>query len=315
MGARSEDSLASLLLVNRLTDRPDHPLTTGEYWRLLEAVARPAELLGLEATAIGERAAGSGIDGERIASLFDSATQVAFQLERIEASGFRALTPFDDDYPGRLRDRLGHRAPPVLFAVGPTELLSSTALGIVGSRGVEPEGQEVARRAARLAVDAGLAVVSGGAKGVDQVSMAAAFQAGGAVVGILADALERRVKDPETRRVIAEGRVCLVSPFTPSAPFSVRNAMGRNKLIHALAERTLVVASDAGKGGTWEGAIEALRRDLGPVVVWLGQGAGPGNAEIVERGALGISDLDRLLSEGEATSPRPESADQLRLGL
>ena len=92
---------------------------------------------------------------------------------------------------------------------------------------------------------------SGGAKGVDGRSMSAALEAGGRVVGVLADGLERAVRAPANREAIASGRLTLLTPYSPKAPFNVGAAMGRNKLIYTLADYALVVASDAESGGTW----------------------------------------------------------------
>src|SRR5207244_24857 len=80
----------------------------------------------------------------------------------------------DDGYPAALMSRLGTGAPPLLYVAGPADLLATGALGIVGSRDVAPAAADVAQQAARSAVANDLAVVSGGAKGVDQLSMTAA---------------------------------------------------------------------------------------------------------------------------------------------
>jgi predicted Rossmann fold nucleotide-binding protein DprA/Smf involved in DNA uptake len=62
--------------------------------------------------------------------------------------------------------------------------------------------------------------------------------------------------------------------------------MGRNRLIYALAEYAIVVASDAETGGTWAGATEALRNKWVPVFV-LEQDAMPeGNKLLLRKGAL-----------------------------
>lgn len=145
---------------------------------------------------------------------------------------------------------------------------------MVGSRTISDEGAAVARRAAQLVAGQGGTVVSGGAKGVDQLAMDAAAQACGTVVGVLADALDRRLRKPDVRRAIGRDELCLATPYKPTAGFSVANAMARNKIIYALARITLVVAADAERGGTWEGAVEALRRGFGPVAVWTGEGGG-----------------------------------------
>ena len=61
---------------------------------------------------------------------------------------------------------------------------------------------------------------------------------------------------------------------------------GRNRLIYTLADYAIVVASDFEKGGTWAGAIEALKAKWLPVFV-LQHGHMPqGNTKLIERGAI-----------------------------
>lgn len=307
MSDRSDASLATLLLANHLFDQGAKPLGPKEYWGIVEATdGDPGSLLrdGAALVALGERQRG------RVARLLDAATQLAFELERLEHQGFRAITPFDEAYPARFRERLGALAPAVLYLVGASSLLGSPAIGIVGSRDVSDDGVAVAEAAAGYAAANGLVVVSGGARGVDQRAMAAAYRAGGHVVGYVADSLERRAKDAETRRVLLEQRVCLATSFKPSAGFSVASAMGRNKLIYAGSRVTLVVASDAERGGTWEGAVESLRHGFGRVAVWIGPGAGPGNEELVARGATPVHEIDELTRLEEEPVPSPVAGDE-----
>lgn len=314
MGARSPSALASLLLTNHLVDAGAAPLSAKRFWALLESTPDPAEVLGASVEEIRRRTGLPGDEASRIEQLLAAGTGLAFELERMERQGLVALTPFDEGYPTRLRDRLGDQAPPVLYTVGERTLLVEKGLGIVGSRSVSDEGAEVARLAAAAAVQEGIPVISGGARGVDQVSMTAAYEAGGRAVGYLADSLERRLREPNTRKAIAEGSTCLATPYKPSAGFSIASAMGRNKLVYASARVTLIVASDLERGGTWEGAVEALRSGFGPVAVWSGAGAGPGNERLVDMGAYPVDDVSRLLSD-PAEQSVPSRSDQLRLGL
>jgi predicted Rossmann fold nucleotide-binding protein DprA/Smf involved in DNA uptake len=246
----------------------------------------------------------AGVEGplaDRIADLVGAATSFAFALEDQEQSGLRVVASVDDDYPAALVDRLGRGAPPLLYLVGDARLLATALLGVVGSREVAEGAADAARRAAGVAVAHGLGVVSGGAKGVDRLAMGASLDAGGHAVGVLADSLARTVRDAEIRRMIGEGRLCLCTPYKPTAGFSVPNAMGRNKLIYALSEATFVVAADLEQGGTWAGAVEALKAGTTPVVVWTGEDAGPGNSKLVDRGAKAITRVDDLF-------PLPPSA-------
>ena len=217
---------------------------------------------------------------------------MAFELERLDGSGIRVLTPFDEEYPQAWLERLSGKAPPVLYAAGALELLNQPGVGVVGSRDVSPRGQEIAQEAAERIASLGRTLVSGGARGVDQLSMNAAFQAGGCVVGILADSLVRKLKKSDVRQAIYEGQTVMCTPYNPDAPFSVGNAMGRNKLIYAMADITLVVACEPKKGGTWQGAKETLEKKFGRVAVWQGPGEGAGNAQLKE--AIPISSIEEL---------------------
>jgi predicted Rossmann fold nucleotide-binding protein DprA/Smf involved in DNA uptake len=77
-----------------------------------------------------------------------------------------------------------------------------------------------------------------------------------------------------------------VSAFSPEARFNVGNAMGRNKHIYALADYGLIISAGVGKGGTWAGATEELKRpDARPVFV-RDEPKGPeGNRALIKLGA------------------------------
>jgi predicted Rossmann fold nucleotide-binding protein DprA/Smf involved in DNA uptake len=62
--------------------------------------------------------------------------------------------------------------------------------------------------------------------------------------------------------------------------------MGRNRLIYALADYAIVVASDAETGGTWAGATETLKHGWVPVFVLEHDAMPEGNKLLLQRGAL-----------------------------
>ena len=313
---RSDTSLAALLLTQRLVDTDAAPLKASEYWAVLDAVEDPAELLGCDAASVAAALHADAELSTRIATLLDGATAFAFRLDDAEQAGLRVVASVDAEYPVVLRERLGPAAPPLLYVAGEPALLAGELLGIVGSRDVVPLGAEAAEAAAVHAVRRGMGVASGGAKGVDRLATGAALEADGFAVGVLAESLERAVRDPEVRRAVADGRLCLCTPYKPTAGFSVANAMGRNKLVYALSRATLVIAADHDKGGTWAGAVEALRQSIAPVLVWTGAGAGEGNAELVRLGGTPVDDVEGLFPLPAPVPPadRP-SARQLSLGM
>jgi predicted Rossmann fold nucleotide-binding protein DprA/Smf involved in DNA uptake len=80
--------------------------------------------------------------------------------------------------------------------------------------------------------------------------------------------------------------LCLVTPYSPNAGFSVGAAMGRNRLIYCLADYAIVVASDAETGGTWAGATETLKNKWVPVFVLEHAHMPEGNKLLLQKGAL-----------------------------
>ncbi|MFM8972276.1 MAG: hypothetical protein ACKOOG_06480, partial [Actinomycetota bacterium] len=130
MPRRSDTSLATLLLVARVVPAEARPLSAREFWHLVETIGDPAVLLGLPEAALGEPL-GPDTAG-RVVALFDRATALALEIERLEQSGIVTIVALDDDYPERLRTVLGDQAPAVLHAAGPVALLGRGGLGVVG---------------------------------------------------------------------------------------------------------------------------------------------------------------------------------------
>ncbi len=318
---RSDDALATIALVSRLCADGVQPLKASEFWKLVtRSGSRPSDLLGMNASELTTHGGVSDILAERVAALLGRATSLAFEIERLEHSGIHILTPFDEYYPQRCTQKLGPKAPPLLYAAGPVELMNTAGLGVVGSRDVSRSGAEVAVEAAASAARHGIPLISGGARGVDQIAMNSAFNSDGAVIGVLADSLSRKLAKSDVRAAIHNEQALMCTPYSPGAGFSAGNAMGRNKLIYAQSRLTLVVAGDEGRGGTWSGATEALSHKFGRVAVWRGPGEGPGNQELERRGAIPVSDLgdlEQLLNEedGAATPDMSSLVPEAEQGI
>jgi predicted Rossmann fold nucleotide-binding protein DprA/Smf involved in DNA uptake len=92
--------------------------------------------------------------------------------------------------------------------------------------------------------------------------------------------------------------------------FSVGNPTARNKIIYGLARCTVVVASDEETGGTWAGAIEALKNGYGRVASWVGAGSGPGNKALVEQGALELADISQSAAVVDLSAPPAPTNDR-----
>ena len=278
-----------------------NPLTAGEYHRLARRLRdlkrEPADLLGLDAEFLVEECR-SDLDSGRLERLLGRGFLLGQAMERWRSRAIWVVSRADARYPRRLRKRLGEDAPPVLYGCGDAALVDAGGLAIVGSRNVKVTLIGYTGEIGRLAAAARRAVISGGARGIDQAAMRGALEAGGNVVGILADSLERVVVRREHRDALNDGRLALLSPYDPATRFSVGHAMRRNKLIYALADAALVVDSDYGRGGTWAGATEQIEKLKSvPVHVRADGNVGKG--------------LDELRKRGAKPWPNPKTADEL----
>lgn len=291
----SPDSQVMLLLCSRmgLPPNPDPAPFTLRDWnplaRKLQANSlRPGSLLDFGEQELISQLGVSSEEASRITQLLERRGSLAIELERLESLGIRVLTRADENFPLRYRQRLKDAAPVVLSYAGNRELLGQPGIAVVGSRNIDQVGQDCAAYIGNACAWSGLVLYSGGAKGVDSISMKAALEGRGTVVGILADSLERAIRVPETRAALMRGDLCLVTPYAPNASFSVGAAMGRNKLIYALADYAVVAASDVEKGGTWAGATEALRAEWVPVFILDYSDKPEGNRALLKKGGIAL---------------------------
>jgi predicted Rossmann fold nucleotide-binding protein DprA/Smf involved in DNA uptake len=286
--------LCSYLALPKLVDASTKPLSVGEWSHLAKRIHAsywrvPGALFGRSAAEVWETLGVEQHLAERVVGLLAREGQLAIELERLQARGIRVLTRADEAYPARLKRRLAGHAPVVLCYAGPVDLLSTEGVALVGSRDVDEEGQHFAMELGRRSAGAHLTVYSGGARGVDRLAMSGALSRGGTAAGILADSLERALRDPEIRRFVSEEALALATPFHPAVGFSVANAMARNKLVYCLADYAVVVSSSREGGGTRAGALENLKARWVPLFVRADASATGGNQELVTRGGVPLT--------------------------
>ncbi|MEN3365335.1 MAG: hypothetical protein V7606_2609 [Burkholderiales bacterium] len=290
-GSLSADTETVLLLCGRFGGEKGErysPLSQKEYealarW-LLERKKRPADLLqGGESGNLLNDLIQARLDRSRIEFLLGRGTALAFAVEKWQRSGLWVLSRSDALYPQRLKKKLGQSAPPLLYGAGNPSLLHHGGLAIVGARDANETALQFSRDVAGACAREGIAVISGGARGVDSAAMQGAGETDGTVVGVLSSDLLKASVNRTNRIGLKDGRLVLVSPFNPEAAFNAGNAMARNRYIYALSDYALVVDSAEGEGGTWNGAIENIRNGWVPLFVRM-PGDKPGNGALVMQG-------------------------------
>lgn len=200
-----------------------------------------------------------GYGGEmakRIVELLDEELLLKRYLRRGENNGCFPLTRATPGYPTAVRKKLGLDSPGCLWYKGNKELLQTPMIALAGSRELRCENRSFAREAGRQAAQQGFTLVSGNASGADREAQEACLTAGGRVICVVANELERQ---PDRDRVL------YLSEDGFDLPFSPQRALSRNRVIHCLGEKAIIAQCALETGGTWDGTVRNLRFGWSPV--------------------------------------------------
>jgi len=241
-----------LLLTGKLGNPERNVLTTAQLRTLAQRVKNAAfpvsdrELECSDLITLGY----SRDMAQRILSLLDDEELLSHYLNRGKRNRCEPLSRISDKYPAVLRSRLGWDAPGCFWAKGDLSILTMPAIALVGSRDLQDNNRKFAEEVGRQAALQGYALISGNARGADRTAQNACLEAGGRVISIVADELN---KQPEQERTL------WLSEDGFDEPFSAQRALSRNRCIHALGSKTYVAQCSYQQGGTWDGSVRNLR--------------------------------------------------------
>ena len=256
MTAREE---GYLLLGSCLGNPERKPLTTAQLRTLalraaaMEKPKQDRELTAQDLTNLGYRQEMA----DRILQLLDENQLLRNYLHRSNQAGCVPITRVSQGYPEILRRRLGLDSPGVLWAKGDLSILSRPAVSLVGSRDIEKENAAFAESVGREAARQGYVLISGNARGADRIAQTACLKAGGQVISVIADELSAQSE---------KSNVLYLSEDGFDLPFTSLRALSRNRVIHALGEKTFVAQSSLGTGGTWSGTVRNLKENWSSVL-------------------------------------------------
>lgn len=200
----------------------------------------------------------------RAQALLARSAEVYDAVERCRAQGYDVILPEDDEWPVNLC-ALGAHMPQFLFLRGNHALLNRRAVAVAGSREIEENTVRIARNIGQEIAQAGLALVCGGAWGVDTAVQSACLEAGGSLILVPAYPCRELLRQAYLRDALRSGRLLILCDAWPQERFSARKALTRNHTIYALGDAAIAVAARKDKGGTWRGALDCLRGGYTPV--------------------------------------------------
>ncbi len=283
-----------LLLGSSFGDPARKPLTVAQLRTLFQRMANmemPME--DRELTLSDLTALGCGVEqGMHILRLLEEKELLRRYLFRGKRLGCVPLTRVTQEYPARLRKSLGNGSPAVVWAKGDLSLLQRPAVALVGSRDIREPNRDFAAEAGRQAAHQGYVLVSGNARGADRIAQEACLAAGGTVISVIADALaEQRPR----------AGVLYLSEDGFDLPFSSPRALSRNRVIHALGEKTLVAQCTLGMGGTWSGTIHNLKESWSPVFCFQDGSEAALQLSMLGAQLIGTEQLEKLRDLADGT--------------
>ena len=142
--------------------------------QLLEFFGEATKVLQAPHPAL-RRVKGIGDDLASTIRQWETTTDLAGELKRVEEFGARLVFQEDDEYPELLREI--YDPPIVLYAKGRLLPEDRNSIAMVGARRTTHYGQDTARKLAYQLAGAGITVVSGGARGIDSASHQGALSA------------------------------------------------------------------------------------------------------------------------------------------
>ncbi|WP_240462089.1 DNA-processing protein DprA [Burkholderia sp. Nafp2/4-1b] len=290
---------------------------------LLDAFGSPAALLRASDQAIGAASSAAAARAVRASERDDLDARTDAALAWLDAPGNAIVALTDPCYPPRLRDL--HDPPPLLYVKGRLELLHTRALAVVGSRHATPQGLADATRFAQALSDAGLAIVSGLALGIDGAAHRGGLDGRAGTIAVIATGAD--LVYPARHRPLAHeiaARGAIVSEWPLGTPARASHFPQRNRLIAALALGALVVEAAPRSGSLITARLaNELGRDVfampGSIHAPLAQGC---HALIRDGAKLTATPLDvleeygldepaRHVSHAAAADPRscPDNGD------
>jgi len=203
-------------------------------------------------------------------------------------SGGQVVTAEDPGYPAALASC--SNAPPVLFVEGDVQALQAPAVAVVGTRRCSSYGGAVARDLGYQLANAGVAVVSGLARGIDAAAHGGAV-ASGCTIAVLGHGLQHTapLRNRGLRRQIVNSGGALVTTWPDDVEPRPWTFPVRNQWIAGLSSHTVVVEAPHRSGAmhTVRAALD-YGRQVAAVPGPIGAPASEGCNQLIVDGAISV---------------------------
>jgi len=218
--------------------------------RLLAHLETPQRIVESNARALQQvDGIGSSVARSIVNGLREAERDVDSEIARVRDAGADLVSWSDPRYPNLLKAIPD--PPPVLYVRGELRANDQLSAAIVGSRRCSAYGREQASRFAVGIAQAGLTIVSGGARGIDTEAHRGALRVNGRTIVVLGCGLGRiypRENAELFDQIANENRGAVITEFPMTTPPNAENFPRRNRILSGLSLGTLVIEASERSG-------------------------------------------------------------------
>jgi DNA processing protein len=170
------------------------------------------------------------------------------ELAAAEKAGVNIITIIDSAYPRMLKNCPD--PPPILYVRGELQERDQLSIAVVGTRRPGNYGSEQAYRFSMLLAQAGFAIVSGLARGIDAQAHRAALLVKGRTIAVLGCGLSQ-IYPPEHAELadqIVQSGGAIISEFSMKTEPLTGNFPARNRIVAGMTLGTIVVEAPSQSG-------------------------------------------------------------------
>ena len=226
-------------------------------------------------------------------------------LRWLEAPGSHVVTLADADYPRNLLDIPD--PPAVLYLKGRREMLGCPAVAVVGSRNATAQGIANAEQFAAALSQAGYAVVSGQALGIDTAAHRGGLTGVGSTIAVIGTGAD--VVYPARNRGLAHEiaeKGLIVSEFPLKTPALAENFPRRNRIISGLSRGVVVIEAALRSGSLITARLAGEQgREVFAIPGSIHSPLSKGCHLLIKQGAKLVDDVADILEE--LGSPLPQA--------
>lgn len=272
--------------------------------RLLHKFGDPQSVLRARRPELG-RVEGLNAPATESLLAWETETDLAAEMRRIENAGVKVITILDAEYPPSLKEI--HDPPTVLYVWGTLESRDFQAIAVVGSRRTSHYGLECAKRFSYQLAYAGLTVVSGLARGIDSAAHQGALAAKGRTIAVLGGGLNQLYPPenmPLAERIASSGAV--VSEFPMETQPDRQTFPMRNRIISGWSFGVLVVEAGLNSGALISAHQAAEQgRSIYAVPGQVDRPTSMGSNRLIQEGAKLVIDAQDILDDLQTLFPNP----------